>query len=72
LRVALHDSPIASDGVTIEKADGVEDAGPEVLERTRRAKGIHADKVDHENRRALQVNDENFARESGDKEEMIK
>ena len=40
-----------------------------MLERTRGAEGIDADKVEHEDRCALQVDNENLARESGDKEE---
>jgi len=39
-----------------------------VLERTRSAEGIDADEVEHEDRCALQVDDEDLARESGDKE----
>lgn len=68
MRVALDTCPIASDGVTVEKADWVEDAGPKVLERTRGAKGIDANQVKHEDRSALQVDDKDLARESGDKE----
>ncbi len=32
LGVAFDDGPVAGDGVAVEEADGVEDAGPEVLE----------------------------------------
>lgn len=71
LRVALNNCPIASDGVTVETADRVEDAGPEVLERTRVVpKAFDTDQVKHEDRGALQVDDKDLARESGDKEEQ--
>ena len=68
-RVTFHDSPVARDGVVVQEADGVENAGPEVLQRARGAEDRDADEVQHEDGRALQVDDEDLAREGGHQKE---
>ena len=67
--VLFGDGPVAGDGAGGEEADGVEDDGPEVLERAGGGKDGEADDVEHEQGDALEVDDEDFAGKGGDGEE---
>ncbi len=67
--VALDDRPVARNGIVEQDADGIEHAGPEEGERAGGLKGGDADEVEHEERGALQIDDEDVAGESGDQEE---
>jgi hypothetical protein len=52
-----------------DEADGIENAGPEALERAGREKDGDANHVKHEQSDTLQIDDENLAGERGDREE---
>src|ERR1039457_3342263 len=61
-RVAFDNGPVTRDGIVVQETDGVEDAGPEVLEGSRGVENGDAEEIEHEDRRALQVDDEDLAR----------
>ena len=69
-RIFFDHRPITGNGVVVKKSDGVEDARPEVFERPRRREGVDAYDVKHEERGALQIDNEYLAGKRGDEKEQ--